>query len=147
MSTPAHRAEPTMSRHRLTLGLAAAACLAAVIVNGNGVVHPLLINDDFQIFAASWTWGRAWQNVWVPANEHAMPLGRLTTAALVAVLPDQTWLPRAGASQGAAAAVAGMVLVYFFVSRERGGPAYGLAAMALFGVTSVYQQAVTWFSA
>jgi hypothetical protein len=40
-----------------------------------------------------------------------------------------------------------MVLVGLFVGRERGHAFYGLLAMTLFGVSTVYQQAVYWFSA
>src|SRR5262249_60566507 len=35
---------------------------------------------------------------------------------------------------------------YLFVRRELGHPFYGLVAISLFGVTSIYQQAVGWFS-
>jgi hypothetical protein len=49
--------------------------------------------------------------------------------------------------QGPLAVVAGMALLYLFVRRELGHPLYALVAMALFGVSSVYQQAVVWFSA
>ena len=45
------------------------------------------------------------------------------------------------------AVVLGMVLVFVFVRRELGHPGYGLIAMALFGITSQYAEAVRWFAA
>jgi hypothetical protein len=48
---------------------------------------------------------------------------------------------------GPTALVLGMLLLYVFVRRELNHPLFGLVAMTLFGVTSVYQQAVFWFAA
>jgi hypothetical protein len=111
------------------------------------LLRPTLRCDDFQILVRSWTWPAAERNLWVPANEHVMPLGRLTTWALTRLAERQTNLPRLLTLQGPLAVAAGMLLLFLFVRRELGHPFYGLLAMALFGVTSVYQQAVFWFSA
>jgi hypothetical protein len=108
--------------------------------------RPVLLADDFQILLRSWTWERAWVALWEPANEHAMPLGRLTTGGLVALGGGFSKLPWLCALQGPLALVAAMALGGLFVRRETGSSLYGLVAMALFGVSSVYQQAVVWFS-
>ena len=44
---------------------------------------PVLAQDDFQILAQSWTWQKTLDGLWTPNNEHAMPLGRLLTFAVV----------------------------------------------------------------
>src|SRR4051812_9049261 len=62
--------------------------------------RPFLAVDDFQILARSWTWQRAWDDLWVPANEHAMPVGRLTTWALVALAGRASAVPQLAALQG-----------------------------------------------
>src|SRR5262249_17118181 len=49
--------------------------------------------------------------------------------------------------QGPLAVIGGMGLLFLFVRRELGHPIFGLIAMVIFGVTSVYQQAVFWYSA
>lgn len=132
---------------RLGLLVGLFACAAAMALHAYPVARPMLYYDDFGILRASWTWRAAWDNLWVPQNEHAMPLGRLTTAALVEAVRRPAVLPRAAALQGPAAVLAGMGLLYLFVRRELGHPFYGLAAMSLFGVSALYQQAVHWFAA
>jgi hypothetical protein len=127
--------------------LLAGICLAVLGLHAYVLLRPFLLVDDFQILGDSWTWPLAWDNVWVPANEHAMPLGRLTTWALVQLVPRQTWLPPACVAQGVLAALAAVLLLYLFVRRELGHPFYGLLAAAVFGVSGVYQQAVSWFAA
>src|SRR4051794_7268787 len=69
-------------RHYVWLVLAAV-CAASSALYARWVVRPYLAVDDFQILLRSWTWQRTWDDLWVPANEHAMPVGRLTTWALV----------------------------------------------------------------
>jgi hypothetical protein len=124
------------------------ACVASLTLYALPLTKPILIVDDFQIVFRSWTWPAAWSNVWVPANEHAMPLGRISTAVLATVAAGRptAFLTLTG-WHGPLALVLGMVLVGLFVGRERGHPFYGLLAMALFGVSTVYQQAVYWYSA
>src|SRR5262249_13670368 len=102
--------------------------------------------DDFQILVRSWTWQRTWDDLWVPANEHAMPVGRLTTWALVQLASRASAVPQVAAFQGPLAVIVGALLLYLFVRRELGHPLYGLVAAALFGVSTVYGQAVYWFS-
>jgi hypothetical protein len=107
----------------------------------------MLFFDDFEILSASWTWQRTMDNLWHSANEHAMPLGRLSTWLLIQLAGGPSGLPFVTALQGPLAVLLGMALVYRFVRRELGQPLYGLLAMSLFGVTSQYIQAVSWFSA
>jgi hypothetical protein len=127
--------------------LAALACLAALALDGPFLARPVLWEDDFLIVAQSYTWERTRASLWVPNNEHVMPLGRLLTYALVRLAGGPTGLPRATALVGPSAVVAGMLLLFAFVRRELGHPRYALVAMTLFGVTSVYLQAVWWFAA
>jgi hypothetical protein len=129
------------------LVLPACACAAALCLHAYPLTHPILVDDDIQIVAASWTWKATWTNLWVPSNEHAMPLGRLSTWALVQLAGRPSLLPSVTAMQGPLALLLAMGLVYVFVSHELGHRFYGLAAMIGFGVTSVYQQAIVWFAA
>ncbi|HXG13455.1 MAG TPA: hypothetical protein VNK04_27095 [Gemmataceae bacterium] len=127
--------------------VAGAAGLAMLALYAYPTLRPLLLQDDSQILLKSANWQRAWQNLWLPSNEHAMPLGRLSTWLLIKVAGRPTAVPYAAGLQGVIALLAGMGLVYLFVRRELGQPLYGLTAMALFGVSTVYQQAVYWFAA
>src|SRR5207302_1180918 len=111
------------------------------------LLRPELAQDDFQILARGATWQRTADNLWVPQNEHAMPLGRLLTFALMNLGGRATQLPGTAGLVGPLALLAALPLVYQFVSRERDSPLLGLVAAALFGVSSVYQQAVYWFAA
>lgn len=111
------------------------------------MLRPTLYYDDFPIVFRSWTWQRTWDELWVPANEHAMPLGRLTTWLLVQMAGTPTQLPWVCVPQGPFAVVLGMVILRWFVQRELDSPFLGLLAMIVFGVTTIYQQATLWFSA
>ncbi len=134
-------------RNYQVIVLALAACLAAFALHAYPVFRPMMVYDDFQILEKSLTWRSTWANLWVPSNEHAMPLGRLSTFALVQSAGRQTLLPLATALQGPLAILAGMGLLYLLVRRELGHSFYGLVALILFGVTSIYHQAVSWFAA
>lgn len=136
---------PPPARPVLWLGLIAAA--ATLFVYARPLALPMLSQDDFEILAQSWTWQRTREGLWVPQNEHAMPLGRLLTYAVVQTAIAPAALPRAAVLVGPLALLGALALVYRFVRNEMGHPFYGLAAVALFGVTSVYQQAVFWFAA
>ncbi len=138
---------PPEPGRRLVLLVALGAGLASLALYGWVLARPELMMDDFQILVRSWTWGRTWDDLWVPANEHAMPTGRVTTWLLVQAAGAPSRLPWVCVPQGPLAVVAGMGLLYLFVRRELGSPAHALAATALFGVSTVYQQAVLWFSA
>jgi hypothetical protein len=120
---------------------------AAMLLYSIPLVRPVLVVDDFQILLASWTWDATVQNLWVSNNEHAMPLGRLTTWLVVILSGNMARLPFVAGLQGLLALLVGMWLVYLLVKRELGHPFFGLVAMAFFGVTTIYQQAVYWFAA
>ena len=107
----------------------------------------MLLYDDFQIVTRSLTWTTVRANLWTPANEHVMPLGRLSTWLLVQLAGSAAVLPLVTSLQGPLAVVLGMALLGQLVRRELGHPFYGLVAMLLFGVTTVYVQAVNWFAA
>jgi hypothetical protein len=85
--------------------------------------------------------------LWVPQNEHAMPLGRLFCFGLERLAGRLPALPFVISWVGPVALLAGLFLVYLFVRRELGHPLYGLLAVVLFGVTTLYHQAVWWFAA
>jgi hypothetical protein len=111
------------------------------------LLFPVLIQDDFQILAASWTWPGTRENLWSPQNEHVMPLGRLLTFALVRLAGRPTALPAVVTILGPAALLAGVGLVQVLVRRETGRSSWGWLAAGLFGLSAVYQQAVFWFAA
>jgi len=138
---------PSPVRYRAALCLAALAALASLGHYAHSLCYPLLVQDDFQILSQSWTWERTWANLWVPQNEHAMPLGRLLTFVVVSLAGRPTALPFAAALVGPISLLLGLTLVYRFVYRELGHPLYAVVAVVLFGVTAVYQQAVYWFAA
>jgi hypothetical protein len=134
--------------HVRTAALGSLACLASLGLYAHGLLFPVLLYDDFRLLEQSWTWQAAGDNLWVPANEHTMPLGRLSLAALVQLGGGRpTAMPLATALQGPLALLLGMALVYLFLRRELGHPFYGLAGMIFFGVSTQYRQAVDWFAA
>lgn len=134
-------------RARPAAWLFIAAVLAAVTLYGRALLFPVLVQDDFQILARSWTWAKTVEGLWLPNNEHAMPLGRLLTFAVARLAGRPTGLPLAAVLAGVVGLLPALGLTYLFVRRELGHPFYGLAALILFGVSSVYQQAVYWFAA
>jgi hypothetical protein len=136
-----------MSRGGRAVWWALLSGLLAVALYARPISRPMLVQDDFQILARSWTWEKTCAGLWVPNNEHAMPLGRLLTYAVVRLAGRPSALPRAAVLVGPLALLAGMALTYLLVRRELGHPFFGLLAMTLFGVTTVYQQAVYWFAA
>ncbi len=127
--------------------LALLICAATLLLYARALLLPVALYDDWQILTQSWTWGSTRAGLWVPQNEHAMPLGRLLTYGLVRLAGRPAWVPYLTSAMGPAALLAGLGLLYLFVRRELGHPLYGLVAMAVFGVTAVYQQAVWWFAA
>jgi hypothetical protein len=140
-------APPPSASPRAVAALATVACLASLALYAPILWRPVLMQDDFQILEQSWTWERTRAGLWMPQNEHAMPLGRLLTWGLVCLAGRQTAVPFACALVGPLALAVGVLLTFAFVSRERGHPLPGLVAMTLFGVTCVYQQAIFWFAA
>lgn len=123
------------------------ACAAAVALRGYSLARPMLLFDDFQMLARGMTWEATRASLGEPFNEHVMPPGRLTTWALVQLAARPTNLPFAAALQGPIVLVVGMLLLGHFVRVELGHPFYGVVAMALFGVSSIYHQAATWYAA
>jgi len=132
-------------------GHAAIACvllvyLAVLLLYTPRLVLPMITADDFTYIQESWTWQATLDHLWLPFNEHAMPLGRLSTWALVRLAGRPTLFPLTLAFQSILAVMAAVGMLYLFVRRELGHPFYGLVAMILFGVSTVYAEAVTWFS-
>jgi hypothetical protein len=136
-----------MRPRQQTLILGILASGAVVAVHAYAIANPLLFDDDFALVAGSWTWQDLGANLWRPWNEHAIPLSRLTTWALVQLAGRLTLVPFLTSLQGPLAVMAGMWLVYLFVSREMGHRLFGLVAMILFGVSLKYNEAVFWYSA
>jgi hypothetical protein len=141
--SPPQPARPSLA----VVGLLCAAAVAAFLLNGFRVAWPVLQGDDFQIVGQSWTWAKTWDGIWVPQNEHAMPLGRVLTRLLIMAAGRPTNLAQTTALVGPCALLLGLPLVYFFVKRELGHPFFGLLAVILFGVTAAYVQAIYWFAA
>jgi hypothetical protein len=102
--------------------------------------------DDFPMLMESWTWSDAWSRLWLPFNEHAMPLGRISTWILVQLAGSPTWVPFAVAAQGPLAVLIGMWLVFLFVRREMDQEYLALLALIVFGVTTIYFETVCWFA-
>jgi hypothetical protein len=132
---------------RRTLFWGLLTCLTSLALHSLPLLYPMLWLDDFQMLAQSWTWHDTWANLWIPNNEHSMPLGRLSTWILVQVAGRPTRIPQTLACQGPVALLLALVLVYLLVQRETGQPFLGLLAIIFFGVSSRYQGAVNWFAA
>jgi hypothetical protein len=130
----------------ITLGLAAT--VASLALSAYAILFPLLLLDDFPLLLHSWTLAGAWSSLWMPHNEHAMPLGRLSTWLVVQLGGGRlTAMPALAALQGPLGLVLGMWLVYVLVGRETGQPLIGLLALIFFGISTQFNQAVTWYSA
>jgi hypothetical protein len=123
------------------------ACVAFLFLHGRSLIGPVLFYDDFQILTQSRTWQRTCEGVWVPQNEHAMPLGRLLCFGLEWLAGGLPVVPFLTCLVGPAALLLGLWLLYIFVRRELGHSFYAVLALVLFAVTSVYHQAVWWFAA
>jgi hypothetical protein len=126
--------------------LFAAMALAVVLLHVPVLICPTLSYDDYDILMRSWTWDETRASLWVTQNEHTMPLGRLTTWAIIQASPDPRYLAYLCDLQGILAVLLALPLIALFVQRELDSPLAGVLAAILFGVTSVYQQAVTWFA-
>lgn len=137
---------PTMST-RGVAGLLLAAGAATLLLYGRSFAVPVLFYDDFQILTPSRSWQRTCESLWMPQNEHAMPLGRLFCFALDNLAGRLPVLPYLTCLVGPLALLTAMLLVYVLVRRELGQRLYAVLAVVLFGVTSVYHQAVWWFAA
>ena len=140
---PAERLRPRW----LSVGLGGAASLAVPALYAIWIRQPHLRYDDFNFLTRSRTWSEAAANLWLPMNDHAMPLPRLAAAVLMHVVPGQSSIPLAAQLQGSFAVVIGMWLLYVFVRRELGHPWYAYLAMIGWGVTAAFYECVTWYSA
>lgn len=137
---------PSWSRRQILVP-AAFIVLATLLLHAPRFFASRLIFDDVGMLSDSWPWDVTWRNLWQPANEHAMPLGRITTALLVDLAGRQTNLPFVTSLHGPIALLICLWLVFLFVRREMGHPFYGLIAMGIFGVTSAYVRCVSWYAA
>ncbi|MGH7226154.1 MAG: hypothetical protein ACRELF_23310, partial [Gemmataceae bacterium] len=120
---------------------------AFLLLQARSLVGPVIFADDFQILTQSRTWRRTWDGLWIPQNEHAMPLGRLFCFALECLAGRLSVLPLLTCLVGPLALLLALWLLYVFVRREMGHPSYAVLVVVLFAVTSVYHQAVWWFAA
>jgi hypothetical protein len=140
-----NRSSPFISRGiALPLLLAYGAFL---ILHIRSLIGPVLFYDDFVILSHARTWQRTYEGLWVPQNEHAMPLGRLLCFGLDRLAGTLPRLPLLTCFVGPLALLLALRLLYVFVRRELGQRFYALLAVVLFAVTSVYHQAVWWFAA
>src|SRR5260221_6689111 len=98
-----------------TLFVGVAITLAALALHFDAFRFPLLIYDDFVILSHSWTAQATGDSLWVPHNEHAMPLGRLLAWATIRISPSAAALPLLCAAQGAAALVLALTAIYVMV--------------------------------
>jgi hypothetical protein len=122
-------------------------CVSVLMLRVLSLLWPMLMIDDFQILAQSWTWKKTTDNLFVPANEHSMPLGRITTWLMIRSAGRLSNVPHVFCWQGPLAALVAVLLVCLFVRREAGQPFPALLAMTLFGVSTHYWEAVGWFAA
>jgi hypothetical protein len=143
-STPTGDCPWGRRRVRLLAGLI---LLTALVLHAPRMAFPMLRWDDFWFLRESWTWSAAWENLWRPINDHAMPLSRVLTRLLVELSGCATALPYVFGLPGPLVVLACMGLLYLFLRRELGSPVYGLVGMAAFGVTSQYEEAVSWYCA
>lgn len=143
---PSDSSEAPVSR-RLVFGLILAAGLAAIAVNAPSLLYPYLYFDDFPIFQESRTWSSTCANLWVPFNEHCWPIMRLYAWLVWQAAGSASGLPLAAAIAIRLLILTTMLLLALFVRRERNDAFLGYAAMILFGVSAVYQEAVYWFAA
>jgi hypothetical protein len=123
------------------------ACLAFLVLHGRSLIGPVIFYDDFQILSHARTWQRTWDSLWLPQNEHAMPLGRLLCFVLEQTAGQLTRLPYLTCWMGPLGLLLAVGMLSVFVRRELGHPFYAVVAVILFAVTSVYHQAVWWFAA
>jgi hypothetical protein len=103
--------------------------------------------DDFDYVSESRTGSALANHLLLPHNTHLVPLFRLWT---------YTWLQVAGALArtpevlGLAAYLsyaAAMMLLGHLVARETGRLEWGLAAMAVFGLSALLEPTISWYSA
>src|SRR5579871_350628 len=89
-------------------------CAAVLFLYIRSLAAPVVFYDDFQILTQSRTWERTRDGLWVPQNEHAMPLGRLFCFALECLAGRLPVLPFVICWVGPLSLLAGLFLVYLF---------------------------------
>jgi hypothetical protein len=107
----------------------------------------LIFSDDVAYIAGSRTWSRTVANLLVPHNTHIVPAWRLVTWGLVQCAGNLETLPQVLAVASYSILVVVMLMTGRIVERETGRTAFGLAAMALVGTTSLMLVPATWYSA
>ena len=147
MTTTTTSGDAPRSSRWMAFVLGCAASAAVALLYTPWIAEPHIRYDDFDFLTKSRTLTDTWANLWVPVNEHVMPLARMAAGILMQLVQPQSAIPRTAQIQGVIAVVAGMWLLYAFVRRELGHPFYGVIAMTLWGVTTTYYECVTWYSA
>lgn len=145
-SSPSAPTSSAVLSPRATATLFMLILAVVILLYSARLLQPRLWGDDFTYLADSWTWSSTVQHLWVPCNEHAMPLGRLLVWGLVYLAGRPTALLPVTACASLIAHLLGVGLVFLLVSRERGHFLPGLLAMAIFGLSSLYNESVMWFS-
>ena len=138
---------PTYHSSRTQYILASLIILAAILVHIRSLLFPMLLYDDFGIVLSSWTWERTYSNLWTPVNEHSWPLTRLATYGIIQLAGRPTFFPLTAVAFSHLLQLVVMALTYRFIHRERGHPFFGLIAMAVFGISAAYQEAIDWYAA
>src|SRR5262245_33815653 len=105
------------------------AATASFFLHIVAILHPTLVYDDWGILASSWTWRRTVDHLWMPNNEHMMPLGRITTWALVHAVDGQARVPLLTALHGPVLVLICMWMLYVFLRRELDRPFCALVGM------------------
>ncbi len=127
--------------------LVALAVLAAAALRLPYIISPRISFDDFLMLNTSWDWSTTVDNLFVPHNDHAMPLGRIMVWALLHLDGSLATLPFRCSLQGPIAAGIATALVYLFVRRETGQPLTAVLTAIFFGVTLKFGEAIVWYAA
>jgi len=87
----------TGPRHATMAALAVglAATLATVVLYAPWIAQPHIRYDDFNFLTRSRTWSDTRANLFVPMNEHVMPLSRAASGLLMQLTPRQSAIPLA----------------------------------------------------
>src|SRR5262245_54858573 len=106
-----------------------------------------LLHDEFAYIAQSRDWAALSAHLFEPHNAHVVPVFRIWTFAVVALSGRLANLPAVFAAAGYFALLTAMAALGYVIARETRQLAAGLSAMAVLGISTVTQPAVTWFSA
>ena len=147
------RSSPSENQLRPALRRAPTALLALSICAGTFWLWGVslrcfeLKSDDFVYIARSRTAASLWSHLLAPHNGHIVPLFLVETHLLARLSGSLEAMPAVLGWATYATLVLSMALAGHLVAWETGRPAYGLAAMAAVGFTSVLGTAVLWYSA